>query len=122
MRYNTVALLKLNERILVNKSLIKSIFETILNKFIAVFLGLLVTAVLAQNLNKVEFGRYTFVLALVSLAGVPILLGIQRLLVRETAQSRQFWDYRNVIAVHKLAALTAVLYSILFFIFCKKAS
>ncbi len=55
--------------------------------------GFILTVVLARAMGAAEFGVYTFVIAVVSLLGLPVQMGIATLVVRETARTfaREQW-------------------------------
>jgi len=82
-------------------------------------LSLATVVTLARVLGPAEFGTYAYVLALVSLAGMPIQLGLPALVVRETARAQQDsrwqslkglwrWSY-GVVALMSTAVIVAAL-------------
>lgn len=63
-------------------------------RILEVLITLVVVVLLARVLGAYGYGIYAFVLALVSLAAVPVRMGVPPLVVRETARAQQLqnWD------------------------------
>lgn len=65
-------------------------FDTIANLIVrstSVVAAFALTAILAQTLGVVEFGRYSLLIAIVTLLSIPAQAGVSELVLRETAKS-----------------------------------
>lgn len=83
-------------------------------------IGLLSSVILARNLGPEAFGQYSFVLAVLSIIGLPVSGGLQQFLTREIADyshTEQWSLYRGAInAAHIWVLLASVLVPIFYLI------
>ena len=72
-------------RVLNDSSFIKSFFSTaslqVLSKVLTVFIGI----VWARNLGVTDYGKYSFIISVVTIASVPVIAGLPQLLIRQVA-------------------------------------
>jgi len=64
-------------------TLINNSFYTVLDQFLALSVGLIITVTLARYFGPEDFGRFTYVISLTGIVNVFTNLGIQTLLRRE---------------------------------------
>jgi O-antigen/teichoic acid export membrane protein len=62
---------------------------------------------IARTLSRAEFGSYSFVISIVSIAAVAAQFGLDILLVRETAAANAMADGRAIGQIWRWAARTA---------------
>ena len=82
-------------------------FYTVLDQFLALSVGLVITVTLARYFGPEEFGRFTYVISLTGIVNVFTNLGIQTLLRREVAKEDdglrnyigQAWAIRFIISL-----------------------
>ena len=88
-------------------TLINNSFYTVLDQFLALSVGLIITVTLARYFGPEDFGRFTYVISLTGIVNVFTNLGIQTLLRREIAKEDdglrnyigQAWVIRFIISL-----------------------
>ncbi|TQQ42016.1 flippase [Vibrio cholerae] len=72
---------------LFNHSVVKSSSWMLLEKVSRLFLGVLVSSLMARSLGPSDFGQLNFLISLLSIASVLSSLGLNRIIVREVANN-----------------------------------
>lgn len=82
-------------------------------RILSVLAGLASSVVLARLLGPVDYGLYSYVLALLLTIAVPVQLGLPTLVVRETARARATEDWPLMRGAWSWATLVVILGSVI---------